>query len=306
MLSYPQMFFVYFWFVHSFLPHNQSRFHLTAGLPVFLSLSCPLSSPLLTAHTIFHCSTELLWPSISLRLTASHSLELRASIFFSGISFSHFWPDHSSVLTHPLLSFIQSRPLPQLPFQSFTYSLFPPPLFPISVSSLCLCPCFFFPFLAHFFFFPCLFISLPSFPGDISPSAPPSQPHTSALPGEQVAEGVVVVFVEGRVDKRVEERVGVAEPEENALPYGRDVTRTQRDDQLGQEKRDPTENKDSDQDAHHECCPTLFLLSPRLTICLERNGGVTRREGHLRLSLGLLHLKGEGREEGGEAEEREG
>lgn len=91
----------------------------------------------------------------------------------------------------------------------------------------------------------------------------------SPLPAEEVPEGAVVVLVEGRVDKRVEERVGVSEPEEDALPDGRDVAGAQRDDELGQEERDPAEHEDANQYSHHERGAAFLLLTPRLALGLE-------------------------------------
>lgn len=68
----------------------------------------------------------------------------------------------------------------------------------------------------------------------------------SALPAEEVPEGAVVVLVEGCIDEWVEERVGVSEPKEDALPDRWDVAGAQWNDELGQEEWDPAEHKDSD------------------------------------------------------------
>lgn len=73
----------------------------------------------------------------------------------------------------------------------------------------------------------------------------------SALPGEQVPQSVVVVLIEGGVDERVEERVGVSQPQEDALPDGRDIAGAQRYDELGDEEGDPAEHKHANKDAHH-------------------------------------------------------
>lgn len=106
--------------------------------------------------------------------------------------------------------------------------------------------------------------------------------HSSALLVEEVPEGAVVVLVKGRVDERVKERVGVAEPEEDALPGGWYVPREERCDQLGQEEGDPAEDENADQDSDHQCSTTLLLLPPCLSVCLERYGGVTDRKRCLR------------------------
>lgn len=45
----------------------------------------------------------------------------------------------------------------------------------------------------------------------------------SALPGEEVPQGIVVVLIKGGVYKRVKEGVGVAQPQKDALPDGGDV-----------------------------------------------------------------------------------
>lgn len=111
----------------------------------------------------------------------------------------------------------------------------------------------------------------------------------SALAGEEVPQGVVVVLVEGGVYERVEEGVGVAQPQEDALPDGRDVAGAQRHDELGDEEGDPAEDEDADQDAHHERRLLLLLLAPRVAVCLEGDGGVAHGEHHLRPRL-LLHL----------------
>ena len=73
----------------------------------------------------------------------------------------------------------------------------------------------------------------------------------SLVPGEEVLEGAVVVLVEGRVDQGVEERVGVAEPQEDTLPGGGDVTGAQGADELRGEEGDPAEHKHPNEDTHH-------------------------------------------------------
>ena len=109
------------------------------------------------------------------------------------------------------------------------------------------------------------------------------------MPGEEVFEGAVVVLVEGRVDERVEEGVGVAEPQEDALPGGGDVAGAQRAEQLGGEEGDPAEREHPDEDAHHERGAPLLLLGPRVPAGLEGGRGAPR---------GALHLqKANGRQE---------
>lgn len=100
----------------------------------------------------------------------------------------------------------------------------------------------------------CLFQVVPGEDGEIDGArgdflpVPASQ---SLVPGEEVLEGAVVVLVEGRVDQGVEERVGVAEPQEDALPGGGDVTGAQGADELRGEEGDPAEHKHPNEDAHH-------------------------------------------------------
>lgn len=113
--------------------------------------------------------------------------------------------------------------------------------------------------------------------------------NVSALAGEEVPQGVVVVLVKGGVYERVEEGVGVAQPQEDALPDGRDVAGAQRHDELGDEEGDPAEDEDADQDAHHQRRLLLLLLAPRVAVRLEGDGGVAHGEHHLRPRL-FLHL----------------
>lgn len=114
----------------------------------------------------------------------------------------------------------------------------------------------------------------------------------SALPGEQVPQGVVVVLIERGVDERVEEGVGVPQPQEDALPDGRDVAGAQRNDELGDEEGDPAQHEHADQDAHHQRRLLLLLLAPRVPVRLKGDGGVSNGEHHLGPRL-LLHLKAE-------------
>lgn len=114
-----------------------------------------------------------------------------------------------------------------------------------------------------------------------------------ALSREEIPERVIVVLVEGCVNKRVEEWVGVTQPEKDTLPYWGYVAGAQRRDELGEKERDPAEDEHSDEDAHHESCSFLFLFSPRLTVGLESHRGMTYGEHHLRLlSWGLFNLSG--------------
>lgn len=110
------------------------------------------------------------------------------------------------------------------------------------------------------------------------------------MPGEQVPQSVVVVLIEGGVDKWVEEGVGVSQPQEDALPDGRDVAGAQRDDELGDKEGDPAEHKHANQDAHHQRRLLLLLLAPCVTVRLEGHGGMAHGEHHLRPCF-LLHLK---------------
>lgn len=50
-----------------------------------------------------------------------------------------------------------------------------------------------------------------------------SVPSGSALPGEEVPQGIVVVLIKGSVYKGVKEGVGVAQPQKDALPDGGNV-----------------------------------------------------------------------------------
>ena len=115
--------------------------------------------------------------------------------------------------------------------------------------------------------------------GRVPPALPASR---SAVPSEEVLEGAVVVLVEGRVDEGVEKGVGVAEPQEDALPGGGDVAGAQGPEELGGEERDPAEHEHPDEDAHHEGGALLLLLAPRVPVGLEGDLGAARREDHLR------------------------
>lgn len=114
----------------------------------------------------------------------------------------------------------------------------------------------------------------------------------SALPGEQVPQGVVVVLIKGGVYERVKEGVGVAQPQEDALPDGGDVAGTQRDDELGDEEGDPAEDEHADQNADHERRLFLLLLAPRVAVRLEGHGGVAHGKHHLGLMCFLFYLRG--------------
>lgn len=117
-------------------------------------------------------------------------------------------------------------------------------------------------------------------------------PSGSALTGEEVPQGIVVVLIKGGVYERVEEGVRVAQPQEDALPDGRDVTGAQWDDELGDEERDPAKYKHADQNAYHKCRLFLLLLTPCVAVCLEGHGGVAHGKHHLRLMCFVLYLGG--------------
>lgn len=118
-----------------------------------------------------------------------------------------------------------------------------------------------------------------------------SVPNSSALPGEEVPQGIVVVFIKSRVYERVEEGVGVAQPQEDALPDGRDVTGAQRHNELGGEEGNPAKYKHTDQNAYHQCCLFLLLLAPCVPICLEGHGGMAYSKHHLGLVCFFLYLE---------------
>jgi len=113
----------------------------------------------------------------------------------------------------------------------------------------------------------------------------------SALPGEEVPQGVVVVLVEGGVYQGVEEGVGIAQPQEDALPDGRDVAGAQRHDELRDEEGNPTQHEHTDQNAHHQRRLLLLLLTPRVPVRLEGHGGVAHGKHHLWLLCLLFDLK---------------
>lgn len=112
----------------------------------------------------------------------------------------------------------------------------------------------------------------------------------SALPGEEVPQGIVVVLIKSCVYEWIKEGVGVTQPQEDALPNWRDVTGAQRYNELGDEKGDPAKYKHTDQNANHECSSFLFLLAPCVPVCLEGHGCVAYSEHHLRLLRFLLNL----------------
>lgn len=108
-----------------------------------------------------------------------------------------------------------------------------------------------------------------------------SEQSGSALAGEQVPQGVVVVLVKSSVYERVEEGVGVSQPQEDALPDGRDVAGAQRDDELGDEEGNPAKHEHADQDADHQRRLFLLLLAPCVPVRLEGHGGVPHGKHHL-------------------------
>lgn len=111
-----------------------------------------------------------------------------------------------------------------------------------------------------------------------------------SLLAEEAPEGVVVVLVECCVNQRVEERIGVAKPQEDALPDGGQAAGTEGADELRQEEGDPAQHKHANEDAHHHGRPLLLLLPPRVPAHLKGHHRATRREHHLSLLRGLLHL----------------
>lgn len=113
-----------------------------------------------------------------------------------------------------------------------------------------------------------------------------------ALSREEIPERVIVVLVEGCVNERVEEWVGVTQPKKDTLPYWWYIAGAQRRDEFGEKEGDPAEDEHSDEDAHHQSRSFLFLFSPRLAVGLESHCGVTHGKHHLRLlSWGLFYLK---------------
>lgn len=114
----------------------------------------------------------------------------------------------------------------------------------------------------------------------------------SALPGEEVPQGIVVVLIKGCVYERIKEGVGVSQPQEDTLPDGWDVTRAQWDDELGDEEGDPAKYKHADQNAYHQRCLFLLLLAPCVPVCLEGHGGMAHSKHHLRLMCFVLYLRG--------------
>lgn len=111
-----------------------------------------------------------------------------------------------------------------------------------------------------------------------------------SLPGKEVPQGIVVVLIKCGVYKWVKEGVGVAQPQEDALPDRWDVAGTQRDDELGDEEGDPAEHKHANQNAYHQRSLLLLLLAPCVPVCLEGHGGVAHSKHHLGLLCLLLYL----------------
>ncbi len=115
-------------------------------------------------------------------------------------------------------------------------------------------------------------------------------PNGSALPGEEVPQCVVVVLIKGSVYEWVKEGVGVAQPQEDALPDGWDVTGAQRDDELGDKEGNPAKYKHANQNAYHQRRLLLLLLAPCVPVCLEGHSGVAHSKHHLGLLCFLLYL----------------
>ena len=103
----------------------------------------------------------------------------------------------------------------------------------------------------------------------------------SALSREEIPQGIVVVLIKSGVYERVKEGVGVSQPQEDALPDGRDVTGAQWDDELGDEERYPAKHKHADENAHHQCRFLLLLLAPCVPVCLEGHRCMAHRKHHL-------------------------
>lgn len=122
-----------------------------------------------------------------------------------------------------------------------------------------------------------------------APSSP--EPSDSVLPRKEVLEGTVVVLVESRVDEGVEEGVGVAQPQEDALPDGGEVTGAQGADELRGEEGGPAEHEHPDQDAHHQGGFLVLLLPPGVPFCLEGDSGVAGCERRLGLLSRGLQLE---------------
>lgn len=117
-----------------------------------------------------------------------------------------------------------------------------------------------------------------------------SKPCLSLL-GEEAFEGIVVVLVKCCVNQGIEERVGVAKPQEYAFPEGGQVACTEGADELCQEEGDPAQHKHTNEDAHHQGRPLLLLLPPRVPAHRESHRWATCREHHLSLLRCLLHLE---------------
>ena len=113
----------------------------------------------------------------------------------------------------------------------------------------------------------------------------------SALSGEEVPQGIVVVLIKGGVYQWVEEGVGVAQPQEDALPDGWDITGAQRHDELGDEEGNPAKYKDANQNAYHQRSLFFLLLAPSVPIRLEGHGGMAHGKHHLGLLCFHLYLK---------------
>lgn len=101
------------------------------------------------------------------------------------------------------------------------------------------------------------------------------------LPTEEAPDGIAVALVESRVDQGVEEGVGVAEPEEDALPESREVIGAEGADELHGKEGNPADGKHPNESAHHHGGSLLLLLPPRVPFCL--GGAVAGGEQHLRL-----------------------
>lgn len=101
-------------------------------------------------------------------------------------------------------------------------------------------------------------------------------PLCCLLLAEAAAKGAAVGLVEGRIDERIEEGVRVAEPQEDALPDGWQLTGAQWRDELGREEGEPADGEDPDEDPYHDG-GLLLLRLPRRVPC--GSGGRGRMPG---------------------------
>lgn len=108
--------------------------------------------------------------------------------------------------------------------------------------------------------------------------------------GEEAFEGVAVVLAKCCVNQGVEERIGVAQPQEDAFPDGGQAAGAEGADELCEEEGAPAQHKHAHEDAHHHGRPLLLPLPPRVSTFLKGQCRATRLEHHLSLVRCLLHL----------------